>query len=269
VSRYKLTEKQKEFASLSPEMAVNFKKAFTNITGKTNCIKKNQPPVTASSAVEELPVILMVLEVTANAGQKIGTLIDLASDTNYITHRAARRLNLQSESITLVIHGVGGMAMKVRTRRYLLRVRVKMPIGTETAHELICFGLNEIANIHRIKPEQLKKSFPEVNLGDLRRPEIIKLLISHRGGRIALQRVKVIGDLVLWEGPLGKTVGGAHPDLFEEVYIIAHRSETHFARSRRATAVKYWQHWSSLRTKLWRMPPVWQLSSRGQGNDSE
>lgn len=39
--------------------------------------------------------------------------------------------------------------------------------------------------------------------------------------RFAPQRVKVIGDLVLWEGPLGKTVGGAHPDLFEEVEVAA------------------------------------------------
>ena len=93
--------------------------------------------------------------------------------------------------------------MKVRTRRYLLRVRVKTPIGTERAHELICYGLNEIANIHKvIKPEQLKKFFPEVNLGD----QSIELLISHREGRLAPQRVRVIGDLVLWEGPLGKTV---------------------------------------------------------------
>lgn len=40
---------------------------------------------------------MMLLEVTANAGQKIGTLIDLASDTNYITNEAADRLNLRNE----------------------------------------------------------------------------------------------------------------------------------------------------------------------------
>ena len=51
--------------------------------------------------------------------------------------------------------------------------------------------------------------------------------------------MKVIGDLVLWEGPLGKTIGGAHPHLFEEVEMAAHTSETHLARSMRATAVKY------------------------------
>lgn len=75
------------------------------------------------------------------------TLIDLASDTNYITHRAARRLKLRSEKITLV-HGVGGMAMKVKTKRYSLKVRVKTPRGTERVHELICYGLDEIAKVH-------------------------------------------------------------------------------------------------------------------------
>lgn len=35
------------------------------------------------------PIIMMLLEVTADAGQKIGTLIGLASDTNYSAHEAA------------------------------------------------------------------------------------------------------------------------------------------------------------------------------------
>lgn len=113
------------------------------------------------SALEELLVILMLLEVTANAREKIRTLIDLTSDTNYITHKAARKLNLRSEKVTLVVHG--GMTMKVKTRRYFLRLRVKTPIGTERAHELVCYGLDEIAKVHRaVKPEQLKKFFQKI-----------------------------------------------------------------------------------------------------------
>ena len=77
------------------------------------------------------------------------------------------------------------------------------------------------------------------NSEELRRPEQIELLISHREGRLAPQRVKVVGDLVLWESPLGKTVGGAHPDLFEQVNMTAHESKTHFARSMRTAAIKY------------------------------
>ncbi len=220
-------------------MAEKCRKAFTNTTAITHFTENDQPGLMEEIGLQELPVIMMLLEVTANTGQKIGTLIDLASDTNYITHRAANRLNLRSENIT-VVHGVGGMTMKVNSRKYLLRIRVKTPRGTEKAHQLICYGLNEIANVHRvIKPEQLKKFFPEAELKDLKRPDSIELLISHREGRLAPQRVKVVGDLVLWDSPLGKTVAGAHPDLFEEVEMTAHKSETHFARSMRAAALKY------------------------------
>lgn len=34
-------------------------------------------------------------------------------------------------------------------------------------------------------------------------------------------------------------MGGAHPDLFEEIDVAAYESKTHFARSMRTAAVKY------------------------------
>lgn len=211
-------------SELTPEMAEKSRKAFTNMTVKTYCAGKKKTGVMESNTCE-LPVIVMLLEVTAHAGQNNGTLIDLASDTNYITQRAARRFNRQSEKITLVVHGVRGMTVTVKTRRYLLKVRVKTPTGTERAHELVCYGLDEIAKVHNtIKPHQLRKFFPDINLDDLKRPKHIELLISHREGRLAPQRVKVIVDLVLWESPLGMSVGGTHPDLFEEVDMAVHRS---------------------------------------------
>lgn len=96
--RHELTEEQERFiAELSPEMAEKCKKAFTNVTSKTNCTEKDQTGLVEASGLEELPVIMMLLEITANAGQEIGTLIDLASVTNYITHKAVNRLNLRSE----------------------------------------------------------------------------------------------------------------------------------------------------------------------------
>lgn len=39
--------------------------------------------------------------------------------------------------------------------------------------------------------------------------------------------------------PLGKRVGGAHPDLQETVKMACHNSRTHVARWMRAAAVKY------------------------------
>ncbi|RXN19135.1 gag-pol fusion poly [Labeo rohita] len=188
----------------------------------------------------ELPVIMMLLNVTANAGQKIGTLIDLASDTNYITHSAANRLNLKGEKITLVIHGVGGMKVRIKTKRYLLKIRVSTTQGSFRSHQLACYGLESIAEINKaVSPERLQKFFPDIPLTELVRPKGVDLLISHREGQLAPQRIRIVGDLVLWDGPLGKTIGGTHPELFEDVTVSAHRSKTHFARSMRLAAVKY------------------------------
>lgn len=97
---------------------------FTNRSSVTHKAA-SQSELLKNSGLTELPVIMMLMQVTANAGQQIGTLIDLASDTNYITHKAAERLGLSSEEINLVVHGVGGMTMKVNTKRCLLKIRVK------------------------------------------------------------------------------------------------------------------------------------------------
>lgn len=110
-------------SKLSPEMADRCRKAFTN-TNKTALTlnASGQSELLQRNGLSKLPVIMMLMQVTANVGQKIGTLIDLASNTNHITHKAAERLRLRHEKITLVVHGVGGMAMKVNTQRYLLKV---------------------------------------------------------------------------------------------------------------------------------------------------
>lgn len=65
---------------------------------------------------------MMLLEVTANAGQKIVTLIDLAFDTNYTTHRVASSITLRSEEITLVVHGIRGMKTRVTISWDLLKI---------------------------------------------------------------------------------------------------------------------------------------------------
>lgn len=104
-SKRRFTEGQEEFLSkLSPELARQCREAFSNVAARAFNTVNCQPSLLLESGMRELPVIMMLLNVTANAGQKIGALIDLASDTNYITHEAATRLNLGSEDITLVVH---------------------------------------------------------------------------------------------------------------------------------------------------------------------
>ncbi|KAL3973670.1 mitochondrial-processing peptidase subunit beta [Sarotherodon galilaeus] len=183
VSR-KCTEDQEEFLrKLSPELARECRDAFSNTASRACSTTKEQPPF----------------------------------------EEAASNLNLRSEEITLVVHGVGGMKTHVKTRRYLLKIRVRTPRGTLRSHQLVCYGLDSIAEVHKhVTPSQLQRFFPDIPLDDLVRPKDIHLLISHKEGRLAPQRSRVIGDLVLWDGPLGKTVGGTHPELFEELTVSAH-----------------------------------------------
>lgn len=64
------------------------------VTAMLKCVFKHcsksvqcdQRSLLAQSGLLELPVIMMLLNVTAKAGQKFGTFFDLTSDINYITH---------------------------------------------------------------------------------------------------------------------------------------------------------------------------------------
>lgn len=83
-----LTDKQEElFAKLSLELKAEFKEAFSNKVSTTVCASTSNEP-------KLYPVIMMLLEVTTNLGQLVGTLIDLASDSNHILNEAAQRLKL-------------------------------------------------------------------------------------------------------------------------------------------------------------------------------
>lgn len=127
-----LTSKQEELlAKVTPELRAEFREAFSNKASTTICTARDGP--------KEYPVVMMLLEVTTNSGQLIGTLIDLASDTNYITNNAAQCLGLIGESIKLIVHGIGGMTKTVTTKRYLVRGATKSEDhqgdsnGTQTA----------------------------------------------------------------------------------------------------------------------------------------
>lgn len=225
-----LTSKQEELlAKVTPELRAEFRKAFSNKASTMIC--------TAGGGLKEYPVILMLLEVTTNSGQLIGTLIDLASDTNYITNNAAQRLGLIGELIVVLIPPI---PWTVTAKRYSLRLKVKTIKGKVMEHKLLCYGLESIAEISQpVTPQQLQRIFPDVAVEELVRPENINLPISHREGCLVSQPFKLEGDLVLWDGPLGKPVVGTHPDLFEVVDLTLHQSETHFARSMRTSSRVY------------------------------
>lgn len=213
------TEAQEEFLSkLPPELAQQCRDAFCNITSRAYNSTAAERGLLEENGLNEYPVILMILNVPANDGQRIGTLIDLPSDTNYITHRAASKLNLRSEDVTLVVYGVAGMKVSVATKRYLLKIRVNTPRGTLKSHQLICYGLDKIEEVHRHVPAvKVTEDLPGCSPQRTHKTKRNQLLISHKEGQLVPQKVRSVGDLVLWDGLLGKTIGGTHPDLFEEV----------------------------------------------------
>ncbi|KAI7792395.1 gag-pol fusion polyprotein [Triplophysa rosa] len=199
--RRNYTEAQEEFfRKLSPELAQQCQDVFCNTVSRAFNTARIESGLLAENGLVEWPIIMMLLNVKANAGQNI--------------------------EITLVVHGVRGMKVFVKTKRYLLKILVRMSTSTIKSHQLVT------AN-------KLQKFFPDVPLDELARPREIHLLISHKEGQLAPQKICSVGDLVLWDGPLGKTVAGTHPDLFEEIAVSAHMSRTHFARSMRTAAVKY------------------------------
>ena len=116
-------EQEAVFAELrlTPRQLEAVRRACTNKATSRACSGKN--PI-EQSGLKEHPVLMMLLPVTAKRGDSLGALIDLASDTNYITHQAAERLGLTGEPISLVVYGVGTMKVRVDTKRYLVTIKV-------------------------------------------------------------------------------------------------------------------------------------------------
>lgn len=89
--KQKYTQVQEDFISNLPsDLARRCREVFSNVASRAFSASNDDRSLLEKDGVPEFPVIMMLLFVTANAGQKVGTLIDLASDTNYITHKAAK-----------------------------------------------------------------------------------------------------------------------------------------------------------------------------------
>lgn len=66
----------------------------------------------------------------------------------FFRHKGANRLKFRSKEVTIVAHRIRGMAIKEKTKGYLLRISIIMHNSTEEAHELVCYGLDEIGKVH-------------------------------------------------------------------------------------------------------------------------
>lgn len=91
------------------------------------------------------------------------------------------------------------MSVRVKTGRYFLKIRVRTSKGTIVSHQLICYEMDWIAEIHKTANLRGCKSTSQTSHSEEQKePKEINLLIRHREGQLAPRRVRVVGDLVLW-----------------------------------------------------------------------
>lgn len=103
-------------------------------------------------------------------------------------------------------------------------------------YKILCYGLENSAEVTQaVSPKQLQN----VSRNELVRPTKIDLLICLWEGHLVPQPTKIVGYLVLWGRPLGKTVGGTHPNLFEAIDLAVLPSDTHHTRSMRTVPTAY------------------------------
>lgn len=102
--------------------------------------------------------------------------------------------------------------MKVKTRRYLMKVRVQTSAGTERAHGLICYGLDEISKVSKaIEPEQLRKFFPEVQAEDLKKTKINQITHQPSGREACAPEIESNWRPCLMGRPVRKNRRGCTP----------------------------------------------------------
>ena len=177
----------------------------------TNVAKLSASSLSTQSDNSMLPVMVQAQFVTGLHGSKIGTLMDLCSTDDYVTHRYANKHNIPGEDVQLMVEGMGGKSTYYETKVYMVPI-----MANNKKYEFPCYGMDEISSVAS-PPE--KKSYEKicnkfgVKPSQLRRPTSIDLLISMRQNFLHPEPAKTIDRLILYDGPLGKVFGGQDPDL--------------------------------------------------------
>ena len=78
------------------------------VKSSSKVAKASASSLTAQSDNAMLPVMLQAQFVPGLNGSKIGTLMDLASTDDYVTHRYAKKQNIPGEDVQLMVEGMGG-----------------------------------------------------------------------------------------------------------------------------------------------------------------
>ena len=174
--------------------------------------------------------IMMLQYGYTSAGKKLGILWDSASYTNYCTNKLADKLMFRGEPFTLVINGIAGIRTEIESMKYVCGLKTKL--GTIP---IVMYGIDNIACVdNSVETEKLVKLFSDFSAKRLERPLECDVLLSQAKASLMPSKKCAVGNLVLWDGPMGIVVSGSHQNLKEASTNYVQTSSTHLAFSLKA-----------------------------------
>ena len=100
--------------------------------------------MTVQSDHAMLPVMVQAQFVAAPDNSDIGSLMDLCSTDDYVTHKYAKKKNLLGEDFDLLVEGMGGKETYYKTKLYMVPIIVQ-----EERYEIPCYAVvarNKVGN---------------------------------------------------------------------------------------------------------------------------
>ena len=185
-----------------------------------------------------LPVMVQAQYVNGENSSKIGTLMDLCSTDDYVTHRYAELHHLPGEDVDLVVEGMGRQETFYHTKIYqvpivdLNKVRSVIP----------CYGMEEISSVTP-PPEAASYGRLCAKFGihphQVKRPQTIDLLLSMRQNHLHPTSVSTVEGVTLYRGRFGMVLGGSDPDLVFTPYSMSCPTSVHLVHHTSLTTVHH------------------------------
>ena len=198
--------------------------------GDIDEIKKISDDIGKLSSNSDTCPIMMMQYAYTSGGAKVGILWDSASDTNYCTNEMAQRLKLKGDPFTLIISEIAGIKTQIETTRYTCSLKTRFGIIT-----IVMYGIDNIASVSNAAGTgKLVNLFPEFSLKQLERPDTCDILLSQANASLMPSKRSSVGNVVLWDGPIGTVVSGSYKGITESSTNHVQTSSTHLAMSLRA-----------------------------------
>ena len=210
-----LCSKYRKSGSCTAAASVAMKKKNNKTNNNSNSVENNNETEHSNSNTKKskFPRHVLAMFVEGSQGESYGTVFDNCSTDNYVTNEVAETNNLKVvDEVELIVEGIGTQRTEVKTKVFAVPIKDKYG----NIHTLECYGLDQIApDIASPENKTYQKLCQKFGLDHqkLKRPKHVQLLISLDNVHLLLDKKRCIGNMALFEGPLGLVLGGSDPGL--------------------------------------------------------